>query len=91
MITPSVIATGGSDNKIHIWNTERQSEVGFLEGHTGTVSSIDMAQDILVSASFDTTVRIWKPTTDELAAVIPHRPSVNGTRRASGGLDIQRR
>ncbi len=71
-IAPSVIATSGSDNKIHIWNTQRGSEIGSLEQHTGTVSCLDMAQDVLVSGSFDTTVRIWTPNPDELA-VATHR------------------
>ncbi|QEG22686.1 WD40 repeat domain-containing protein [Mariniblastus fucicola] len=70
-IAPSVIATSGSDNRIHIWNTARVSEIGVLENHTGTVSSLDMAQGVLVSGSFDTTVRIWTPNPDEIAVVTP--------------------
>ena len=70
-ISPSVLATSGSDNKIHIWNTSRGSEIGMLDKHSGTVSSLDMAQDVLVSGSFDTTVRIWTPDQNELAAAAP--------------------
>ena len=70
-IAPSVIATSGSDNKIHIWNTLRGSEIGSLEKHTGTVSCLDAGQDVLVSGSFDTTVRIWTPNPNELAVVTP--------------------
>ena len=70
-MTPDVMATAGSDNKIHIWNTQRGSEIGSLEGHTGTVSCLDMAQGVLVSGSFDTTVRIWTPDQDELAVSSP--------------------
>lgn len=70
-IAPSVIATSGSDNKIHIWNTQRGSEIGVLGQHTGTVTSLDFAQDVLVSGSFDTTVRIWTPNPDELAVTTP--------------------
>ena len=92
-IAPSVIATSGSDNKIHIWNTQRSSEIGVLRQHTGTVTSLDYAQDVLVSGSFDTTVRIWTPDPDELAAAAPSvapqfvnpviLPSASATRPAS--------
>ncbi len=78
-IAPSVIATSGSDNKIHIWNTQRGSEVGSLEKHTGTVSCLDMAQDVLVSGSFDTTVRIWTPDKDQLANATPRFIAPNAT------------
>ena len=70
-IAPSVIATSGSDNKIHIWNTNRLSEIGMLDKHTGTVSSLDFVQDVIVSGSFDTTVRIWTPNPDEIAVATP--------------------
>ena len=70
-IAPSVIATSGSDNKIHIWNTLRGSEIGMLDKHTGTVTSLDLAQDVLVSGSFDTTVRIWTPDPVEIAIATP--------------------
>ena len=70
-IAPSIIATSGSDNKIHIWNTLRGSEIGMLDKHTGTVTSLDVAQNVLVSGSFDTTVRIWTPDPVALAVAAP--------------------
>jgi len=82
-LAPSVIATSGSDNKIHIWNTLRGSEIGSLEKHTGTVSCLDMAQDVLVSGSFDTTVRIWTPDPNELAVATPRFTTPPATANAS--------
>jgi WD40 repeat protein len=71
IMAPSVIAIGGSDNRIHIWNTTSGSEIGTLDNHSGTVSCLDMAQGVLVSGSFDTTVRIWTPNPNELAIAEP--------------------
>jgi len=51
LISPSVIATAGSDNRIHVWNLENQSEINVLSEHTGTVTSLDVAQDLVVSGS----------------------------------------
>jgi len=53
------IATSGSDNMIHIWNLNGAEEIGVLQGHTGTVSSLDFAGTKVASGSFDTQVRIW--------------------------------
>ena len=60
------IATGGSDNRIHVSRLSDGSEVGFLEGHTGTVSCLSLKGEKLVSGSYDTQVRIWSPTLDVL-------------------------
>ena len=62
LLPGGVIAVGGSDNKIRIWDLEAQSEIGLLHGHTGTVASMDATPDILVSGGFDTQVRVWQIT-----------------------------
>ncbi len=54
-----LIATGGSDNQIHIWQIKDAQRLGSLQGHTGTVTSIDHHNNMLVSGSYDTHVRIW--------------------------------
>lgn len=54
-----LIATGGSDNKIHVWQLGALQEAGTLIGHTGTVSCLDCSRSQLVSGSFDTHVRLW--------------------------------
>lgn len=54
------LATAGSDNLIRIWDLNTRSEIGQLRGHTGTVTALASNGDILVSGSYDTTVRVWK-------------------------------
>ncbi len=59
MLGHGLIATGGSDNQIHIWQLSDLQEAGRLSGHTGTVSCLDYSRSKLVSGSFDTHVRLW--------------------------------
>ena len=60
LLPSDLLAVGGSDNQIRVWNLESGSEVGVLRGHTGTVSSLAFGHGVLVSGSFDTQVRIWQ-------------------------------
>jgi WD40 repeat protein len=53
------VATGGTDNTIRVWDLVTRRELAVLEGHTGTVAALDAQNGVLVSGSFDTTVRIW--------------------------------
>jgi len=57
-----LVATGGSDNVIRIWDLTANRERGRLLGHTGSVGALacDLTTGMLVSASFDTTVRVWR-------------------------------
>ncbi len=69
----NLLATGGSNNKIYIWDVEQLKQVGTLEGHTGTVSSLDYHAGLLVSGSFDTQVRFW--SAEKIASLIEERES----------------
>jgi len=71
-----LIATAGSDNKIHIWQISDLQTLGFLTGHTGTVTSLAYRNGQLVSGSFDTTVRVWN--TKVPAAIKQRQTELNG-------------
>ena len=60
VLSNGLLATGGSDNKIRIWRLNNLTQLGTLEGHTGTVTSLDAQNSQLVSGSYDTQVRLWQ-------------------------------
>ncbi|MGL6195456.1 MAG: WD40 repeat domain-containing protein, partial [Thermoguttaceae bacterium] len=59
-----VLASGESDNAIRFWDLTTgvyYADTGGQAGHTGTIATLvyDPVKDILLSGSFDTTVRVW--------------------------------
>jgi WD40 repeat protein len=56
---PGRLATAGSDNQIHLWDLNARRKVARLSGHSGSVAALDAMGEVLVSGSYDTTVRIW--------------------------------
>jgi WD40 repeat protein len=55
------LATGGTDNRIRMWDLESRQATSHLVGHTGTVAALacDSRGTVLVSGSYDTTLRVW--------------------------------
>jgi WD40 repeat protein len=66
----NLIATGGSDNLVRVWNWQTQTEADRLQGHTGSVATLayDPQSATIISGSFDTTVRVWKLGASRAAA-----------------------
>ena len=56
------LAVGSSDNLIRVWDAQKPEQLYQLVGHTGSVTTLAWNQttNTLLSASFDTTVRLWK-------------------------------
>lgn len=57
---PQQLAAAGSDNLIRLWDVTTRQEIGCLRGHTGSVAALDCRGTVLVSAAYDTTVRVWE-------------------------------
>jgi len=57
----TILASGGSDNVIRLWDLTANREIANLVGHTGTVSTLfyDEQNNMLISGGFDTTIRHW--------------------------------
>jgi WD40 repeat protein len=60
-VNDATLASGGTDNRIWIWDLKTRQPTRRLEGHTGTVAALacDARGATLVSGSYDTTLRIW--------------------------------
>eukprot|EP00455_Lapot_gusevi_P037291 TRINITY_DN4166_c0_g1_i1.p1 TRINITY_DN4166_c0_g1~~TRINITY_DN4166_c0_g1_i1.p1 ORF type:complete len:486 (+),score=100.91 TRINITY_DN4166_c0_g1_i1:70-1527(+) len=56
-----LLASGGSDHMIRIWDTRTNTQVRALKGHRDVVSGVAFRRGgyQLYSASFDRTVRVW--------------------------------
>ncbi|MCE9608391.1 MAG: WD40 repeat domain-containing protein [Planctomycetia bacterium] len=75
---PDFLASGGSDNLIRVLDLRSRRELAQLSGHTGSVAGLDYhaESNLIASAGFDTTVRIWKPAlTESSPAKITQRPT----------------
>jgi WD40 repeat protein len=57
---PQHLAAAGSDNLIRLWDVAARAELGQLHGHTGSVAALGCQGKVLVSAGYDTTVRVWE-------------------------------
>ncbi|KAG7095720.1 hypothetical protein E1B28_006433 [Marasmius oreades] len=57
----NLVVSGSSDRRIKIWSTETGACLCTLEGHEALVRALrfDAVRGILVSASYDRTVRVW--------------------------------
>jgi Prp8 binding protein len=55
------IYSGGIDNDIKVWDARKQEVIYTLQGHTDTITSLQISPDsqILLSNSHDSTVRTW--------------------------------
>jgi WD40 repeat protein len=84
---PRQLAVAGSDNLIRLWDVSEQREIGNLAGHSGTIAALDCQGKTLISAGYDTTVRIWT-IADHIAGAeaLPPRvgrpPTIDGVPRS---------
>jgi WD40 repeat protein len=68
---PGKLAAGGSDNVVRLWDVAKQEEIGQLLGHTGSVTALSVHGNVLASAGYDTTIRLWTITQNIAGAPAP--------------------
>lgn len=73
------LAVGGSDNIIRVLDPATRQELQHLVGHTGSIAALDYFADagLLVSSSFDTSIRLWQPDGGKAANQVTQRPLPN--------------
>ncbi len=92
-----LLASGGGDQTIRLWEPTTGREVKLLRGHMGSVRALAFSPNsrLLASGSSDTTIRIWelasgkelKALTSRFGAIRAVAFSPNGQLVASGGDD----
>jgi V8-like Glu-specific endopeptidase len=78
-----VLASGGSDGMVRLWDPVLGTELRTLVGHTDSVNALAFARlhdgrELLASAGSDGIVRLWDPVLGtELRTLVGHTGSVN--------------
>ena len=69
-----LLASGGNDKTVRLWDPATGEHRRTLTGHTGSVSAVAFSPDgrLLASGGGDRTVRLWDPATGE------HRRTLTG-------------
>ncbi|MFL5244805.1 MAG: WD40 repeat domain-containing protein [Gemmataceae bacterium] len=72
-----ILASGGWDGSIIIWDLSKRTKIMTLDGHTDKVSGLVFSADgkILASSSFDKTAKLWDTTTWKIRANITENGS----------------
>ena len=81
-----LLASGGSDHKVRLWDPVSGQARGVLDGHAKTVRSVCQltagGEILLASGSHDRTLRLWDPLTGQARR---HSASANAERSVQGG------
>jgi WD40 repeat protein len=72
------LTSAAEDKKVRIWDTQTNTQIAVLEGHTGQVWSAVFSPDgsTILTASDDQTIRLWDARTGRQLHFIHHNGSV---------------
>ena len=90
-----LLATGGDDAQIFIWNTEELNNIKnsptILSSHTAKIVDIDFSNDErkLASAGWDHSIKIWDTVTGKLInSIVGHNGPVNAVNFSNDGKHL---
>jgi WD40 repeat protein len=86
----NLLAAGGADRIVRVWNTENKQLVKTLDQHTGWVLCVAFSRDgkLLVTAGADNMSRVWKLENWEMVAELPDSDAVLGAAMGADGITI---
>jgi WD40 repeat protein len=66
-----ILASGGDDNQLKLWNPRTGKLLGTLEGHLASVRCVAFSPDgrILASGGDDNQLKLWNPSTGKLLGI----------------------
>ena len=69
----TVVASGGKDTKIILWDCVSETGIAKFKGHKGPVTQLKFWKEskYLLSCSIDATVHLWDTRTNECVQTIP--------------------
>jgi WD40 repeat protein len=92
-----LLAVGGSDTQVHLFNVADGKAVRSMPGHTGPITALAFypGGSVLASGSKDRTARLWEPASGRAIKTLDGHASwveaiafvARGTRLASAGAD----
>jgi len=73
-----LVASGGGDGTVRLWETSTGRPMATLHGHTSTVWSVAVSAEgkLVASGGEDGTVRVWEPSTGRPLAILDDHASV---------------
>jgi WD repeat-containing protein 48 len=89
--TPNIIASGGPESIVRVWDSRSGKRVTKFVGHTDNVRDILLAQDgdTILTASSDQTVKVWSMTAGRcMYTLTMHNDSVWSLHSDSPELDV---
>jgi WD40 repeat protein len=88
----TLLASGGDDGMVRIWDPATGAERATLAGHTDWVHAVCAfthgGQTLLASGGSDDTVRIWDPASQAPLLVIPVHHQAKSLAYSSGTLVV---
>ncbi|ARV59031.1 hypothetical protein BZZ01_10625 [Nostocales cyanobacterium HT-58-2] len=85
----NMLASGGEDHTINVWNVATGKKLRTLSGHQDSVNSVSFNRDgMIASVSSDRTVKIWNQDGSLFATLSGHSDKVNEVAFAPDGQTV---